>query len=272
MTALLAAPAPVAAHELGAVLVVPARAEGAGGSALEGFRLAVDQSPDVSHPPGAAAGDHLGGIDVDLTVVRSRDSGAVARDVGRAVSGGARVVVVLRRARAERDRQLTSEIVRRLGPSSPLIVVAGTRATLPAKLAVPVVLLGDRPPARIQRARLARFELRFTRRHRSAPDRAARTGYDAGRLVDRLLARIGEGPFRAAAIGAAVPEADRALIATTARIARADRERGDASASRLKGAGGGAAPVAAIAAAGSAGAVVALLLVHLTRRRRSARR
>lgn len=36
---------------------------------MDGFRLAVDQSPDVSHPPGEDAGDHLGAVDVELIVV-----------------------------------------------------------------------------------------------------------------------------------------------------------------------------------------------------------
>jgi hypothetical protein len=45
-------------------------ASGTDGEAfMDGFRLAVDQSPDVSHPPGEDAGDHLGAVDVELIIV-----------------------------------------------------------------------------------------------------------------------------------------------------------------------------------------------------------
>ncbi len=37
-------------------------------SFMEGFQLAVDQSPDISHPAGVEGGDHLGGIDVEMVI------------------------------------------------------------------------------------------------------------------------------------------------------------------------------------------------------------
>jgi len=41
---------------------------------MQGFQLAVDQSPDISHPPNAEGGDHLGGIDVSIIVVDGTSS------------------------------------------------------------------------------------------------------------------------------------------------------------------------------------------------------
>jgi hypothetical protein len=39
-----------------------------------GFRLAVDQPPDVSDAPGADPGGHLGDVDVDLRVAVGEES------------------------------------------------------------------------------------------------------------------------------------------------------------------------------------------------------
>ena len=260
--ALLATAQPAAAHELEMLVVAPPR-DAAAGPAVDGLRLAVDQSPDVSHPPGADAGDHLGGIDVDITLARSR------REALRAV-GGAPIVVVLSPPPAI-SRRLVGELLSRVPPSSgPLVVAAGTRATLPARLGVPVVLLGDRPRGRVDRDRAARFERAFSRRYRRSPERAARRGYDAGRLVDRLLARLGEGPFRLPAIAAAAPAADRALVAGTAQVVRPDAESEDASASRGDTSDDQTAALVAVAGVGVA-ALAAASLAGLARRRRHPR-
>lgn len=229
------------AHEIGIALVA---AEGAG---VDGFRLAVDQSPDVSHAPGADAGGHLGGIDVDVRVVGSSRA--------RAVPGGARVVVVLPRA-----GELPAEILSRVRASEPLVVVAGDRAAPP----LPVVLLRERPPARVDRARLARFERAFVRRYGRSAGRAARVGYEAGRLVDGLLARLGEGPFRDAAIAGAVSQADRALIAGTAEfVGAADPPR--------SGDSGSPTTVIAVVVAGAVAAGVVGLVARRRRRRAASR-
>ncbi len=40
---------------------------------VAGFRVAVDESPDVGHPPGVEGGDHLGGMDVMVAVASDGD-------------------------------------------------------------------------------------------------------------------------------------------------------------------------------------------------------
>lgn len=58
---------PVSAHDLTVVVVSALSAESV--DAGRGLMLAVDQSPDVSHTSGAGAGDHLGGVDVELIAI-----------------------------------------------------------------------------------------------------------------------------------------------------------------------------------------------------------
>ncbi len=71
MVWLLIAAAPALAHEFKVGILLTPGAEGTpvDSSFMDGFQLAVDQSPDVSHPPGPDAGDHLGGVDVEMIVV-----------------------------------------------------------------------------------------------------------------------------------------------------------------------------------------------------------
>ena len=267
---LLAAAPPVGAHELGVAVVAPPRSEdGAGYPGQDGLRLAVDQSPDVSHPAGSDAGDHLGGIDVDLTVIRSRRGRVVAERVSRAVARGSRVVILLRGPKAGADGRLTADILSRVRRRNPLIVVAGDRATLPAEPVLPIVLLRDRR-ARVDRGRLARFEREFFARYRRAPDRAARTGYDAGRLLDRLLARLGEGPFLPPAVASAVPGADRALLAGTAELVPAQSQPDGSSALRRNAAKGPGTTMVMVVA--TAGAIAILIAGSLRRRTRGRRR
>ena len=57
---------PASAHDL-TVVVSALSAESV--DAGRGLMLAVDQSPDVSHTSGAGAGDHLGGVDVELIAI-----------------------------------------------------------------------------------------------------------------------------------------------------------------------------------------------------------
>ena len=267
---LLVTASAVEAHELGVVVVVPPGAGGSPlGTGLDGLRLAVDQSPDISHPAGGDAGDHLGGIDVDLAVVASRSTGTIVRRVGRAVSAGAGVLVILRETRPARAEPPVAEILERVRTRNPLVAVAGgARAKLPGRLPLPVVLLRDRSRAEIEGERLARFERAFSRRYGRTPRRASLAGYDAGRLVDRLLARLGEGPFSSTRVAAAVPAAERALVAGTAEfVPAADPERDRSSAPGWEGPARGA----GIAVAAAVGVLLVVALFRRGRRSRGSR-
>lgn len=252
--ALAAAPS-AGAHELDLVLVAPPPASASAGDAADGFRLAVDQSPDVSHAPGEEAGDHLGGIDVATTLVQSRSApGNAARRVARAD-----VVVVLPPV------PMVSELLPLVRDSRRLIVVAGTRGTLPASPETPVVLLRPRRPAAARRTRLERFERQFAARFGRGATAAALVGYDAGRLLDGLLAALGEGPFTEQAIASALPGAASRLVAGAAGLARAVPARR----STPSDAGSSARGVPLVLGAAAAAGLVAAAFVLLARRRRT---
>ena len=207
--AMLIAAQPAAAHEIGLVLVA------ARGDAVDGFRLAVDESPDVSHAPGPEAGDHLGGIDVEVSVVGPREGAALRAGVARAIASGARVVVVLARA------SVASDVVATVRSAGPLIVVAGAGRAVRDSPAAAVVLLGTGASGSVDRVRLDRFRRAFARRYRRSASDAALAGYDAGRLVDSLLGTLGEGPFPRSLSRSALTRAARRLVAGTASAARA---------------------------------------------------
>jgi len=66
---MLAAP-PASADEFAVGIVVESSASDSDTSVfMDGFQLAVDQSPDVSHPPGVEGGDHLGSMDVVMITI-----------------------------------------------------------------------------------------------------------------------------------------------------------------------------------------------------------
>lgn len=256
----LAATPSAYAHELGLVLVGPPAANASSSDAVDGFRLAVAESPDVSHPAGQEAGDHLGGIDVETTLVTGRSDSA-ARRAARAVGAGARIVVVLPPGAA------TARIVSGVRAARPLIVLAGTRGALPAKPDTPAVVLRRRPTGPGERDRLARFERRFANRYGREPSAAARTGYNAGRLLDSLLAQLGEGSFAGPGLAAAVARAEGDLLAVTASLVRTAPVRTPSATSDDRGSTRGEARVLLLGAGAAAVAVAALLLLRSRRRR-----
>lgn len=247
------------AHELGLVLVAPG-ASGSRADAVDGFRLAVDESPDVSHPAGEAAGDHLGGIDVETTLVTGRSASADRR-VARAVAAGARVVVVLAPGAGAGE---TFSAVR---ATRPLIVLAGMRGTPSGDPDALAVLLQPRSAAKAELERLAQFERRFTDRYARAVSATARTGYNAGKLLDSLLAQLGEGPFAEPALAAAVARAERDLVAATASLVRPRRVQTPAATSDNGTSPRRGARVLLVLGGAAAALAVAVLLLRSRRRR-----
>lgn len=170
---------PAAAHEFAIVLVSAESANS--GDAGRGFELAVDQSPDVSHAPGEAAGDHLGGVDVRLVAISDGEREDTARRVGDLLDAGAAAVIVLfvpstadaiAAAAAARDKLA-------------LVVAEGSPSRRES------LLLRPRPPGRIDGAGLAAASSAFQAAFGEDPTQAALLGYDAGKLIDRLVTRVG---------------------------------------------------------------------------------
>ena len=178
VTLWLAAPTPATAHDFPIVLVTAAEASSA--EALRGFRLAVDESPDVSHPPGPDAGDHLGGVDVTIRTIDAGDGERIAA----LLDAGAEAVVML--AVGEAAGAVSDAAASRGALSVSVEVDAdggSPRST---------VVLRPRPADERNVAQGEVFAAAYTEEYRTPPTDAALLGYDAGRLVDRLVAEFGE--------------------------------------------------------------------------------
>lgn len=148
-----------------------------------GFRLAVDQSPDVSHAPGANAGDHLGGVDVELVAADDGEDGGTDDRVSDLLDGGASAVVVLlvpsaadaiAAAATERDKLA-------------LIVGDGGASRIPNES----LLLRPRDAGNVDEVGVAAATTAFREAFGNEPTPAALLGYDAGRLLDMIVARVG---------------------------------------------------------------------------------
>lgn len=190
---------PAMAHEFKVVLVESDTETAA--DARRGFRLAVDQSPDVSHPPGEEAGDHLGGVDVDIVSVQGA-SPSVAAEVRSLLDAGASAVVVLAGGSGA-DAAIASARAR-----NKLVLAIGATASPTAAPGL-VVLRGGSPS---DERRFAAFVEAFAETTGSDPTEAAALGYDAGMLLDALVRGLGEDLTPGANLAAAVNAASDQLV------------------------------------------------------------
>lgn len=192
---------PAMAHEFKVVLVESDTEVAA--DARRGFRLAVDQSPDVSHPPDEEAGDHLGGVDVDIVSVQVA-SPSVAEEVTGLLDAGASAVIVLATGHGA-DAAIASAASRRK-----MVVTMDTKAS---RAPVPgVITLRTDGPS--DEGRFEAFVDAYAQAAGSKPTEASALGYDAGVLLDAVVRELGEdlaaGPALAAATNAA---ADQLILA-----------------------------------------------------------
>jgi len=182
---------PVFADEFKVGIVTLDR-DGIDGSAfMEGFQLAVDQSPDVSHPAGIEGGDHLGGMDVSFRVI---DGNVTQAEISTTIVNlveQEEVSIVVFDGRSEVleslfDPIVTSETmliamsdVSELNvPPTPYFFAASEQAGL-------LSLLTDTNPS---------FTEAFVSEYGNAPTDAATRGYLAGRLIDMSVAATNQNP------------------------------------------------------------------------------
>ena len=245
---------PAFAHEFTLVLVEADA--GAAADAGRGFRLAVDQSPDVSHTPGQEAGDHLGGVDVDIVSVNARLP-SVTDEVSRLLDAGASAVVIL--ASGPDAEGATAAAIARRKPVFAIDAGDSTEAA-PGQIRL-------RPRGQADDRRFADFAAAFAKASGSAPTDVATLGYDAGRLVDAVVLELGEhlepGPALSEAATAAAEELVLAEIVVGAETSATGETAADAPpATRRTGA------VLTAAAAASGLLTVGAGIVVLLRRRR----
>jgi len=164
---------------------------------MDGFQLAVDQSPDVSHPAGVEGGDHLGSMDVVMVAVEgvTDPDRAVAAVVDLIERDGVAFIV------ADVSREVLASIIGPVTESGTMLIAMSdiSEAEFPATLFFFAVsnqdqtalLLTDRTPV---------FEDAFVAAYGGPPSEAATRGYVAGRLVDVSVEATDRDPSNVEAI------------------------------------------------------------------------
>jgi len=175
---------------------------------MVGFQLAVDESPDISHPAGREGGDHLGGIDVTFTVAaRGFDDGAL----GAVADAGFPITVV--DISAETLDPRVEEVATPDGMF--IIFVDRVPPELPQSTGLFVV---SREIAGVTAVSLsASFEADFAAAYDRPPTAAAARGYAAGKLIDIAVGATDRDPTDVATLRLALDSAIGAesLEATT---------------------------------------------------------
>lgn len=256
------------AHEFALALITPTSGSSNGGingiDVRDGFRLAVEQSPDVSHPAGAEAGDHLGGIDVDVLLIDGSKAARAAEAVDQATTGGLTAVVVIAAG------PTAQAVTKKLEDSSALLITAeGAGATAPADAGTLRLTQKADPP--LDSGSAAGVARAFKQAYGRELSAAAALGYDAGRLLDVAVAHADDGVEDLESVVAAASAVDDELVSSavsapergTAESAGADPSDGSADAGISSG---------SLVGAVGAATLLALLALLGWRRARSRRR
>lgn len=201
---------PAAGHAFG-VLVVAGSA-GAEADRRDGFLLAVQQSPDVSHPPGEEGGDHLGGLDVDVSVVDD-DQGEAGARARSAIAGGTGIVVAL-------STSSLGAVAAETAGSSALLVIATGAAPAAAG---PSLVVRPRSTEPVPRPRLDRFEADFLAAYGRPPTSTAVAGYDAALLIGQAVEELGEGVNASSDLRLITQSATDTLVASDLAVGRPAR-------------------------------------------------
>lgn len=200
---------PAGAHEITVAVAISTTSEESGivtSDLLDGLRLAIDQSPDIGHAPGSEAGDHLGGVDVELI-----DTGDIAiagaRDFARqTTTAGASILVVVG------DVGIVTALSAEVDPESGFLVALLTgQGGVDSNL--PIALL--RPTGRGDSMAYGEFADAFEGAFERAPSESAANGFDIGQLLDSLIGET-DGAIPDSASFNAVAEAVSARLTTTA--------------------------------------------------------
>ena len=208
LTVWMTATPPAAAHRFSIVVVTSDVAASA--EAMRGFRVAVDESPDVTHAAGEEAGDHLGGIDVDVVTVDAGAPEATVAQVQQGLDAGAAAVITLVAGASASD---VSDVAAARGVLS-VAVDVDAGGTGPAG----DVVLRPRPIDQRDTGVSERFTSAFADEYRTSATEAARLGYDAGRLLDRLVGEFGEVLQPSKRLAAAALDAQEDLVAAAVEV------------------------------------------------------
>lgn len=243
---------PAFGHEFTVVLV-------SGGSpdsedARRGFELAVDQSPDVSHAPGTDAGDHLGGVDVEVVAIEDGESRVAINRVAGLLDDGVSAVVVLLAP------SIADAVASAAADRDTLSVVVADRPRSTSRSGS--LLLRPRDPRSINERGAARATAALQEAFGEEPTRGARLGYDAGILLDKIVDRVGHAlqPTEAVMTAALAADADLASsrVDGTAQVTEPGRSDGGTTGRRADIVSVVSVATAALLTAGAVGAVVVI--------------
>lgn len=148
---------------------------------MEGFQLAVDQSPDVSHPPGVEGGDHLGSMDIVMVVIddATGPDGLLAA-ANRLVEGEGVAIIV-----ADISPESLRTIMGPITDSGTMLLALSNVASDEFPETPRLLIVGDQSDADALLAdRAATFRDAFIAANGGAPSETATRGYISGRLVD----------------------------------------------------------------------------------------
>ncbi|VAW33635.1 hypothetical protein MNBD_CHLOROFLEXI01-985 [hydrothermal vent metagenome] len=200
---LLAAP-PAFAHEFKiGILLASGEDEDA---FMDGFQLAVDQSPDVSHPPGEDAGDHLGGLDVEMIVVEDARQPDTAQPAALDLIEQQEVAIIIADLPAAAVEAIFDPVTQ---SETLLIATSGTDGiALPA---TPYFFEQEDVNGRFPQSNEA-FTTAFRAAYGQAPATAAARGYLAARLIDIAVEATGGDFANEQAFHDALLEASQALV------------------------------------------------------------
>ena len=201
---------PALAHEFSIALVTAAGSRSSPDAAevQAGWRLAVDQSPDVSHPAGPDAGDHLGGIDVRVTAVDGSDPAAAGTRIRTQLRDGVTVAVVIASPATE---QVVSAAV---AGTDTLLLTAGPAGRASQVTPADLSLMQRQPPGTSD-AFTEAFRVAYGR----PPTADAALGYDAGRLLDAAVAAAPDGVEDSLAIVRSAAQRSTVLMFSALQVA-----------------------------------------------------
>ena len=206
---------PALAHEFSLALVTPTSGGSSAGvdgrDVIDGFRLAVDRSPDVSHPPGPDAGDHLGGVDVEVIVIDGTKSAETVEALSQQVATGLTAVVVI--ATEATSRAVVEELA---GSPTLLVIAEGAGASAPSGAGG--VTLTQRSAPRSEGGAAGDVAAAFEREHGRTMSAAAALGYDAARLLDVAVARADDGVEDLGSVVAAASGVEAELVSSDVSV------------------------------------------------------
>jgi hypothetical protein len=168
---------------------------------MRGFQLAVDQSPDVSHPSGVEGGDHLGSMDVHMAVRASaREPDEFVTATLRLIDGQGVPIIV-----ADVAPTALAALMEPITDAETLLITISHAGTVDVPEAPFFFAASESAGTEaLLTDHMLPFEDVFVAAYGRRPSAAAVRGYIAGRLVDIGVEATDRDPFDDLTLAAAL--------------------------------------------------------------------